>query len=130
MISHVHIGITDLDRAFDFYAPMLAALGLTLKFREDEAGWAGWMMTGKTRPLFVIGKAFNGQPASPGNGQMVAILAKNREMVRQCYKIALANGASPDGEPSLRPQYHQHYYGAYFFDLDSNKICICCHDPE
>ena len=34
MISHIHIGIGDFDRAFAFYAAVLPVLGLEQKFSE------------------------------------------------------------------------------------------------
>ena len=36
MISHVFIGVTDFERAFAFYAPLMATLGQPLRFRDDE----------------------------------------------------------------------------------------------
>lgn len=101
-----------------------------MKFKEPESAWAGWMEAGQARPLFLVGKAFDGNAAEPGNGQMMALLAKNREQVRQCYETALKSGAICDGAPGLRHHYHEHYYGAYFRDLDGNKICVCCHNSE
>lgn len=129
MISHVHVGVTDFERAFAFYADVMDALGFPLKFRARETGWAGWMPTTAPRPLFLIGRAFNGEPATAGNGQMVALLAPDRAAVDACHRRALAAGGSNEGSPGLRPHYHPHYYGAYFRDPDGNKICICCHDP-
>lgn len=128
MISHVHLGVTDFARAFDFYAKVLGALGLNLRFTEPDKAWAGWESPTAARPLFLIGKAFNGAPATPGNGQMVALLAPIRAAVDATYTLALSLGAQDEGAPGLRPQYHPHYYGAYFRDLDGNKLCICCHD--
>jgi catechol 2,3-dioxygenase-like lactoylglutathione lyase family enzyme len=129
MFSHIHIGVSDFERAFAFYANILPGLGLQLKFREPENGWAGWKLPDQDRPLFLIGQPFDGHPASAGNGQMTAFLAPSRAAVDACYRTALAAGASDEGAPGLRPQYHQHYYGAYFRDLDGNKICVCCHAP-
>jgi catechol 2,3-dioxygenase-like lactoylglutathione lyase family enzyme len=129
MFSHVHIGITDFERAFAFYSGVMDELGFTLKFSEPEKPWAGWMQAGRDRPLFVIGRPYNGKRAAPGNGQMVALLAPNRGAVDRCYASAIANGARSEGEPGLRPHYHPNYYGAYFRDLDGNKLCVCCHDP-
>jgi hypothetical protein len=43
MLSHVHIGINDFDRAFAFYKGMMDELGFTLKFSEPAKPWAGWM---------------------------------------------------------------------------------------
>ena len=130
MISHTHLGITDFDRAFAFYDQVLSTLGLVLKFSEPENAWAGWMAPNQPRPLFLIGKPFDGQPHVAGNGQMVALLAPTRAVVDQTYAAAMALGARNEGVPGLRPQYHANYYGAYFRDLDGNKLCVCCHAEE
>lgn len=29
-----------------------------------------------------------------------------------------------------RPWADSTYYGAYFRDLDGNKLCVCCHEAE
>lgn len=129
MFSHVHIGVADFERAFAFYEKLLSELGLVLKFSEPENGWAGWQMPDQDRPLFVIGKPFDGNPANAGNGHMTAFLATSRAAVDACYAAAIAAGATDEGKPGLRPHYHQHYYGAYFRDLDGNKLCVCCHTP-
>jgi catechol 2,3-dioxygenase-like lactoylglutathione lyase family enzyme len=85
MLSHVHIGVNDFDRAFAFYEGVMDELGFTLKFSEPEKPWAGWMKFGNERPLFLIGRPYNGERAAPGNGQMVALLAPNRDAVDRCY---------------------------------------------
>lgn len=130
MISHTTIGITDFDRAYAFYAKVLPELGLVLKFSEPEKAWAGWVSPQAPRPLFLINRPFDGQPHQPGNGQMVALQAESRAMVDWAYATALAAGAQSEGAPGLRPHYHPHYYGAYFRDLDGNKLCVCCHTAE
>lgn len=129
MLSHVHIGINDFERAFAFYRGIMDALGFSLKFSEPERPWAGWMQAGQDRPLFLIGQPYNRERAAPGNGQMVALLAPTRDAVDRCYAKAIASGAQSEGAPGLRPQYHPNYYGAYFRDPDGNKLCVCCHDP-
>ena len=128
MLSHVHIGTADLPAAFEFYQAVFTELGLVVRFRDDAAGWAGWQQPGEARPLFLIGRPFDGSPASAGNGQMIALLAPSRAHVERAFDAALAAGGAAEGEPGLRPHYHPHYYGAYFRDLDGNKLCVCCHD--
>ncbi|MCC4596632.1 VOC family protein [Xanthomonas campestris pv. phormiicola] len=130
MLSHVHLGVNDFPAAFAFYAPLLQALGQQLKFRDDVRGWAGWTPPDAPRPLLLIGRAFDGRPATPGNGQMLALQAANRTQVERCHALALAQGARCEGAPGLRPHYHPDYYGAYFRDLDGNKLCVCCHGAE
>jgi lactoylglutathione lyase len=58
---------------------------------------------------------------------MVAFLAKSRAIVEHAYAVALANGGTSEGAPGLRPEYHAHYYGAYFRDTEGNKLCVACH---
>src|SRR5690242_11654913 len=123
MLSHVFVGITDFQRAFAFYTAVMDALGFPLKFAERESHWAGWKPVHGERPLFLIGRPYNGEAATPGNGQMVALLAPSRNAVDNCFAAAIASGARSEGAPGLRPQYHPNYYGAYFRDPDGNKIC-------
>ena len=130
MISHIYFGVRGFDAAVAFYSAVLAELGWRLKFVEPERPWAGWKpMTGE-RPLILVGKPYNGEPAEPGNGQMVALLAPSRMAVDRFHAAALANGGVSVGDPGLRPEYHPNYYGAYVLDPDGNKLCACCHDPE
>ena len=61
---------------------------------------------------------------------MAAFLASSRSQVDSAYQVALANGGTSEGAPGLRPEYHEHYYGAYFRDTAGNKLCVACHAPE
>lgn len=127
MLSHVFIGVNDFDRAMAFYGPVLERLGLVLRFAEAARPWAGWQTPGVARPLFLVGRPFDGQPATPGNGAMNALLAVDRATVDAVHALALHHGGTCEGLPGLRPEYHAHYYGAYFRDPEGNKLCVCCH---
>lgn len=61
---------------------------------------------------------------------MIAFLAESRLLVDQCHALAILHGGTCEGKPGLRPNYHPDYYGAYFRDLDGNKLCVCCHQGE
>lgn len=129
MISHTFFGTNDPERATAFYAPIMAALGWRQRHTEKPSHLAIWNPAETTRPLFVLGRPFDGGEAAPGNGGMVALLASDRATVDRVYEIAIAGGARCEGKPGLRPHYHANYYGAYFRDLDDNKLCVVCHLP-
>lgn len=129
MFSHVCLGVGDFERAHAFYSALADALGLEPRFLEPEKPWAGWQPAGGGRPLLVIGAPHDGNPATAGNGQMTAFLARDRATVDRCHALALAHGACCEGPPGLRPHYHANYYGAYFRDPDGNKLCVVCHAP-
>ncbi|MDP3749599.1 MAG: VOC family protein [Phenylobacterium sp.] len=130
MLSHIHIGISDFDRAYEFYSSLMRELGLRERFCDPGRSWAGWEPKDAERPLFLIGRAFDGEAATPGNGQMVALLTSSRAAVDGAYAVAIASGAICEGPPGLRPHYHPDYYGTYFRDPDGNKLCVCCHSES
>jgi catechol 2,3-dioxygenase-like lactoylglutathione lyase family enzyme len=129
MISHIHLGVADLERARRFYAPLLRELGLPLRTDAPDEGWIIWAARDGGRPLLIVGRPFDGGPATVGNGTMTALTARSRAEVDRCHALALSLGGADEGAPGLRPQYHPHYYGGYFRDPDGNKLCIVCHDP-
>src|SRR5215510_15746214 len=71
MFSHVTIGTQDFSRAVAFYDAVLEPLGIQRLPDTRYPGWASWQRAGDTEKLWV-GKPQNGQPASHGNGWMVA----------------------------------------------------------
>ncbi|MES1163453.1 MAG: hypothetical protein ABUL50_10380, partial [Rhizobacter sp.] len=56
VFSHIFVSVTDFERAFAFYGPLMSSLGAALRFCEPEKPWAGWHSEGGTRPYFVICK--------------------------------------------------------------------------
>ena len=130
MFSHIYTGVKNFETAFNFYSAIAEELGLVLRFNDPAAGWAGWQMPEGGRPLFVIGRPFDGASHDAGNGQMVAFLADSRETVRRVFTRALAEGGTSEGPPGLRTHYHPNYYGAYFRDTEGNKVCVACHQAE
>lgn len=129
MFSHVFIGTNQFERTFRLYAALMETLGHPLRFCDRERPWAGWQSHPGPRPLLLIGAPYDGNPHAAGNGQMVALAAADRATVDLAYQAALDHGASAEGAPGLRPEYHAHYYAAYFRDTEGNKICVVCHEP-
>lgn len=130
MFSHIFVSVGDFERALAFYTAVMQTLGIERRFCDEARPWAGWHSDGRSRPYFVICKPFDGRGHHPGNGQMVAFMAKSRAEVRAAHDAALSHGGTCEGPPGLRPHYHPHYYGAYFRDPEGNKVCVACHEPE
>jgi catechol 2,3-dioxygenase-like lactoylglutathione lyase family enzyme len=130
VFSHIFVGVQDFDRALAFYRALMPVLGISERFCERDRPWAAWQSHPEARPLFLIGKPFDGHLHDAGNGQMTAFVARSRNVVDRAYAAALVNGGRSEGLPGLRPEYHQHYYGAYFRDTEGNKICVACHAPS
>jgi catechol 2,3-dioxygenase-like lactoylglutathione lyase family enzyme len=118
MIGYLTLGTNDLARSTAFYDALLAEVGAK-RFMESERSVA-WMVTPGTPGLSVC-KPFDGNPATAGNGTMVALAAGSTANVDALYHRALALGARDEGAPGLRGT--GGYYGAYFRDLDGNKLC-------
>jgi hypothetical protein len=59
-----------------------------------------------------------------------AFAAKSRTDVDAFYVQGLANGGADNGEPGLRPMYHEHYYGSFLLDPDGNNVEAVCHLAE
>ena len=126
MFSHVTLGTNDWETAKPFWAAIATALDLPKLF-EHDSGVAYGEMTGQK---IFVGPAFDGEPATNGNGTHIAFLAKSRAVVDGFYAAALENGGSDEGSPGLRPHYHPNYYGAYVRDPDGNKLQAVCHSSK
>ena len=124
MFSHIVIGVGDFERALAFYTPLAAVLGIELRF-ADKPSVGGLAIDTGPRPLLIIGAPYDASPCR-GNGQMVAFLAASRAIVDRAHEVSLDHGGRSKA-PGLRPEYHEHYYGAYFRDPDGNKLCVACH---
>ena len=118
MIGYTTLGTNDLARARSFYDAVLAPLGGRRTLSYERSQYYGsperGAMLGVTLP-------FDGQPATSGNGWMVALTAASPEAVDQVHAAALAAGATCEGPPGQRMD---NFYGAYFRDLDGNKVCV------
>lgn len=132
MLSYVYFGTNELARAILFYDATLAPLGMQRCATNDpewdriSAGW-GIYEDGGTRELaFWIGTPFDQQPATIGNGSMVAFSARSWQAVDEFHKAALAHGGQSEGTPGLRLHYAADFYAAYVRDPDGNKLCAVC----
>ena len=122
MIGYVTVGSNDLDAARGFYAGLLSEIGATELMRMEH----GFTMygTGWGQPAIAVTHPYNGEAATPGNGNMIALVVQERSQVDALHSKALALGGSCDGPPGVRGEEGpQAFYGAYFRDPEGNKLC-------
>lgn len=120
MIGYTSVGTNDLEKAIHFYGELLSLLGAKPFFKSERG--VGWGVN-PDKPMFSVLKPFDGQKATVGNGGMVAFAAANPEQVQALHAKALQLGAQDEGAPGPRGN---GFYGAYFRDLDGNKLAAYC----
>jgi catechol 2,3-dioxygenase-like lactoylglutathione lyase family enzyme len=126
MIGYVTLGTNNLERAAAFYDELLALLGAG-RFMEVEGVFIAWAVA-PDKPGLSVTKPFDGNPATVGNGMMVALVVDSREMVHKIYDKAIELGGKDEGPAGPRGDA---FYAGYFRDLDGNKLNVWCHtSPE
>ncbi|KCZ47434.1 VOC family protein [Hyphomonas pacifica] len=119
MLAYLTLGTNDKDKALEFYDAVMAEMGAKRAFANDRLQFYG---VGPGQPMIAIGTPYDNEAASVGNGVMPALACADKETVDRVYKKAIELGAEDEGEPGNRMPT---LYGAYFRDLDGNKICVC-----
>ena len=122
MIGYVTVGSNDLEKARGFYDQLMPTLGAgrIMEFGDNFTMYG----TGMNRPALAVCKPYDGNAATAGNGNMAAIACDSRAKVDAIYGKAMELGGTCEGPPGVRgDEGDQAFYGAYFRDLDGNKLC-------
>ena len=118
MIGYVTLGTNDIERAGAFYDQLLGEIGATRVMESDRfLAWA----TSPEAPILAVLKPYDGNPATIGNGVMVALAVGSSAEVDALYNRAIELGASDEGAPGPRTDA---FYVGYFRDLDGNKLDV------
>ena len=64
------------------------------------------------------------------NGHMVGIQRDYRSQVDRCYQLALVAGGADEGSSGTEAGISSELLWCLLRDLDGNKVCVCCHEPE
>lgn len=121
MIGYVTLGTNDLPRATAFYDALLGEIGIKriMDFSPRGYAWGSAM----DKPALGIMTPYDQQPATAGNGTMVAIVVDSREKVDRVWRKALDLGGKDEGAAGPRGE---GFYAGYFRDLDGNKLNVFC----
>lgn len=120
MIGYTTVGTNDLTRAAAFYDAWFDVVGIKQlgQFGRGVAWGATW-----DKPCFAVMTPHDGLPATVGNGTMISLVYKESAQVDSLHAKALELGGKSEGAPGNRGG---GFYGAYFRDLDGNKLCAFC----
>jgi predicted lactoylglutathione lyase len=122
MIGYLTLGTNDLERAGSFYDELLGELGAERVMTDVRMlGWS----TGRDAPVFAVITPFDEEPATVGNGTMIAINVETPENVERLYNKAMEMGCQDEGHPHDRGS-SMGFYGGYFRDPDGNKLVFYC----
>jgi len=132
MIAYVTVGADDITRAKRFYSAFLPALDYGLEEGPEGLSYALPVQPGQSPvlPDFYVKPTFDGQPATAGNGNMIAFEARSQKQVRDLHSATLAAGGSDEGQPGFRASYGPHFYVCYLRDPQGNKIALFSSDPN
>lgn len=120
MIGYVTLGTNNIEEAAKFYDALFDSIGAERLMEMDS--FIAWG-TGMKAPGVSITKPFDGNPATVGNGVMVAIAMNTPEKVDAFHAKALELGGADEGAPGPRID---NFYAGYFRDLDGNKLNAFC----
>ncbi len=117
MIAYSTLGTNDMERSIAFYDAVFGTLG-----GARELTTATWTQYGRAgeRGKVCLAVPFDRQPATFGNGTMLAFESRDREAIDRFHAAALAQGGADEGAPGVREGTH---YVAYVRDPDGNKLC-------
>ncbi|ASD64970.1 VOC family protein [Bdellovibrio bacteriovorus] len=120
LIDHLQLVVKDLEKTKKFYSAVFESLGVPMGGEGPGFFWCD--------ELFISAVD---SPASAGKltGRThLAFQAKDRDMVKKFYEVALKSGGQDNGAPGERP-YHPGYYAAFVLDPDGNNIEAVFHGP-
>lgn len=118
MLSHLSLGVHDLDRATNFYDAALAAIG-QVRVWSSPTG-AGYGAPGGPDRLALFPRP--GAQLAAGPGFHLALRAASPAEVDQFHAAALRHGGTCEGPPGPRPHYGATYYAAFVRDPDGHKL--------
>jgi predicted lactoylglutathione lyase len=119
MLTVTRFGTRDLARARGFYDPIAAMVGAGVALERPNLV----AYKGAEGAMLLIGLPFEGE-ATAGNGTQAGFMVATRGDVDAIHAKAIELGGTDEGAPGVRGDDPNGYYGAYFRDLDGNKLTV------
>ncbi len=122
MFDHVVFSVSDYAASKAFFLKALEPLGVEV-IAEGSLG-VEMCPPGGTVSLCL---RRDGLATTPLH---LAFKANNRGQVDAFHTAALEAGATDNGAPGVRPQYHANYYAAFVIGPDGHNVEVVCHASE
>jgi catechol 2,3-dioxygenase-like lactoylglutathione lyase family enzyme len=119
MLTHISIGVRDIDRSKRFYEAALEPLGY--KCLRAARSLLGFGYGRDSIALWVV-QAERPVPADEKSGLHFCFIAPDTAAVDAFHAAAIAAGGHDNGAPGLRPIYGPDYYAAFIIDPDGYRI--------
>jgi catechol 2,3-dioxygenase-like lactoylglutathione lyase family enzyme len=111
VFDHLTIRVSDRDASEELYRLVLAELGHAPSYESIEfIEWDDFGLLGAD------------PEHPPTTGLHIGFGAESRALVDAFWRAGTEAGLESDGEPGLRTQYRDDYYGAFLLDPDGNSI--------
>jgi catechol 2,3-dioxygenase-like lactoylglutathione lyase family enzyme len=114
MFDHVTIRVSDRAASVRFYETVLSTIGIDRTSSDEQLPeWDDFSLTRGDQPT---------------TGLHIGFCAWSHEDVDRFWQTGVDAGYESDGEPGMRPEYGDTYYGGFLLDPDGNSIEACFHD--
>ena len=111
MFDHLTLRVSDRDASEELYRLVLAELGFSPS--HESPAYIEW-------DDFGLLKLDAEHP--PTTGLHIGFVASSRALVDAFWRAGTETGHASAGEPGVRPQYRDDYYGAFLLDPDGNTV--------
>jgi len=113
VFDHVTIRASDREASVRFYDTVLPVLGIENVYSDEWfTEWDDFS--------FSLAQADGENPVT--RRLHSGFSARSREQVDAFHRTGVEAGYRSDGEPGLRPQYRDDYYGGFLLDPDGNSV--------
>jgi catechol 2,3-dioxygenase-like lactoylglutathione lyase family enzyme len=111
LFDHVTIRVSDRAASERFYDTVLGVIGIDVEFAGDQ--FTEW-------DDFSLAEATAWSPVT--RGLHIGFGTSSPERVDEFWRVGTDAGYRSDGEPGLRPEYGDDYYGGFLLDPDGNSV--------